>query len=170
MRRKEENGRWNVRRDIYIGSFALQGPSITIPAAQITRVFRVFPTTPLRFLDSDSRRGARNARDERYRDDALIIPKDWCAFDVKLLQHGLPFVQGKLKAWIRKWIFFILHYNCTALSRIWVLTMSNVIAIYDTCKINLKDTWCSNEAERMLLIIYEKIYDIYKNLSTLLFN
>ncbi|EFN74677.1 hypothetical protein EAG_10204 [Camponotus floridanus] len=40
----------------------VKGPSITIPAAQITRVFRVFPTTPLRFLDSGSRRGARNAR------------------------------------------------------------------------------------------------------------
>lgn len=65
-----------------------------------------------------SSRGARNARDERYRDDALIIPKDWCAFDVKLLQHGLPFVQGKLRSWIREWIFFfILRYNCTPLSR-----------------------------------------------------
>lgn len=146
MRGEEENGRWNVRRDIYIGSFALQGPSITIPAAQITRVFRVFSTTPLRFLRLVSwrtqctwwtvpRRRVNNPeRLMRVRRKAVA-------------QHGLPFVRGKsAKSWIRKWIFFILPYNCMSLSRI--LTMSNIIAIYDIRKINLKGTWCSNEAER----------------------
>lgn len=126
--------------------------SAAIPAARgITRVFRVFPTTPLRFLGSDSCRGTRNARDERYRDHALIILKDWRAFDVKLLQHGLPFGQEVCED---------LNLQIDFLSII--LLLSNIITIDSPRKINLKDIQCSNKAKKTLSMIFIKTFMIYK--------